>query len=365
MYLDKPLRDHNLLQAIARTNRPLPPMNKRTGLVVDYFGVFQSLEKALNFDENISEETLIDWEALKAVVPGEVTRCMEVFQGIQIADTRECLLSALRRLSDAEAARTFEHNFKSLERLWEAVAPDPCLYEHRYTYNWLCSIYIAHRRRQRGSQATYGELSAKTRQLIEENTTFIETAQALPVYKIDKDYVARLGDLPTPADKAAALEAMLSRELEEGKTGFTYRQLGERLQRLKQRRDASDDAVAKRLRELQEIADETAEMKEEPDRLNLRNPGEYDLYVVLRAHGRMKDETYLAACAHRMVGHLRTNQLLTSGWSHSRGGRMRVEQSLLAESWNPVYAQLGFDPDEADPPFLKPAVEELAKTDSL
>src|SRR5260370_854924 len=69
MYLDKPLRDHNLLQAIARTNRPLPSMQKRTGLVVDYFGVFQDLEKALNFDESIREESLIDWEALKATVP--------------------------------------------------------------------------------------------------------------------------------------------------------------------------------------------------------------------------------------------------------------------------------------------------------
>jgi type I restriction enzyme R subunit len=84
MYLDKPLRDHNLLQAIARTNRPLPAMHKRTGLVVDYFGVFQNLEKALNFDESIREESLIDWEALKATVPGEVERCMELFQGIQV-----------------------------------------------------------------------------------------------------------------------------------------------------------------------------------------------------------------------------------------------------------------------------------------
>ncbi len=60
MYLDKPLRDHNLLQAIARTNRPLPAMAKRTGVVVDYFNVFRNLEKALNFDENIREESLID-----------------------------------------------------------------------------------------------------------------------------------------------------------------------------------------------------------------------------------------------------------------------------------------------------------------
>jgi type I restriction enzyme R subunit len=364
MYLDKPMRDHTLLQAIARTNRPMPEMNKHTGLVVDYFGVFQNLEKALNFDENIREESLIDWEALKATVPGEVARCMELFNGIQIADTRECLLSALRRLSDPNAVKTFEHNFKSLERLWEAVAPDPCLYDHRYTYNWLCSIYIAHCRRQRGGQSTYGELSAKTRQLIEENTTFIRIAEALPVYKIDKDFITKLDELPTPADKAAALEATLTRELEEGDPGFTYRQLGERLQRLKQRKDASDEVIERRLRELEEIADEAAKTQEEPERLNLTNPGEYGLFVVLRAHTQMEDEIYIADSARRMLGRLRANQLLTPGWSNSRGGRMRVEASLLAESWNQAYAKLGFDREDATPPFLKPAVEELAKTDT-
>ena len=87
MYLDKPLRDHNLLQAIARTNRPLPALKKRTGLVVDYFGNFDNLEKALNFDEKDREESLIDWEALKRTVPGEIARCMESFKGIAIADT--------------------------------------------------------------------------------------------------------------------------------------------------------------------------------------------------------------------------------------------------------------------------------------
>jgi type I restriction enzyme, R subunit len=151
MYLDKPLRDHNLLQAVARTNRPLPAMNKRTGLVVDYFGVFSNLAKALNFDEKIREEALIDWDKLKDTVPGEAARCMESFEGITIADTRECLLAALRAIREPEAAKSFEENFKSLERLWEAVSPDPVLYDHRYTYSWLCSVYIAHRRRQRGA----------------------------------------------------------------------------------------------------------------------------------------------------------------------------------------------------------------------
>ena len=51
--------------------------------------------------------------------------------------------------------------------------------------------------------------------------------------------------------------------------------------------------------------------------------------------------------------------------SHPDRGRIRVEQSVLAESWNPPYATLGFDPDAEDPPFLEPAVSELGDADGL
>ena len=45
LYLDKPLRNHTLMQAIARANRVIE--GKKNGLVVDYFGVFRNLKKAL------------------------------------------------------------------------------------------------------------------------------------------------------------------------------------------------------------------------------------------------------------------------------------------------------------------------------
>lgn len=45
LYLDKPLQNHTLMQAIARANRVFE--GKKNGLVVDYFGVFRSLKKAL------------------------------------------------------------------------------------------------------------------------------------------------------------------------------------------------------------------------------------------------------------------------------------------------------------------------------
>jgi type I restriction enzyme R subunit len=360
MYLDKPLRNHNLLQAIARTNRPLPAMKKRTGVVVDYFGNFDNLEKALNFDEKDREESLIDWEALKRTVPGEIARCMESFKGITIEDSRPCLLAALRCLSQAEAGRVFEQNFNSLERLWEAISPDPCLYPHRREYNWLCGILIAYRRRQRGSKDTYGELAAKTRELIQQNTAFLEIAESLPVFKIDENYVQRLDDLPSASDKAAALEAALTAELSEDDPGFIYHLLGERLKRIKERKDASDEAADKRLRELEAVAAEKLKLKQEPERLNLKRSGEHELYRVLLGHSATKDEEYVADCARRMVSHLLTHKLLPAGWSNTIEGRGRVERSLLAESWNEPYAKLGFDPNDEHPQFLKAAIDALA-----
>jgi type I restriction enzyme R subunit len=361
MYLDKPLRDHSLLQAIARTNRPLPALKKRTGLIVDYFGVFDKLQKALNFDESIREESLIDWQKLKDMVPGEVARCMESFKGIKIEDTRQCLLAALRALSDSNAAKIFEQNFRSLERLWEAVAPDPCLYPHRHEYAWLTTIYIAYRRRKRGSKDTHGELSAKTQKLIEENTTFMKVADELPIFKIDADYITKLDDLPTPGDKAAALEDALTAELTEGDPNFNYRMLGQRLAELKKRRDASDAAAAKRLKELEDLAAEVAKSLEEPKRLNLTKAGEYEMFTVLRATSISKDETLLAESARRLIAFLHANKLLPSGWSTSKEGRQRVDDSLLSESWNEFYKPLGFHTEQ--PEFIEPAIEELSKLD--
>jgi type I restriction enzyme, R subunit len=177
------------------------------------------------------------------------------------------------------------------------------------------------------------------------------------------DYAAKLDELPSPADKAAALEAILTAELSEDDPSFVYRELGERLQGIKERKDAGDEAAAKRLLELQEIAAGLAATKQEPERLGLTQRGEYGLFTILRAHAPGTPETYAADCARRMVAHLRSNGLLAPGWSNSIGGRMRLEQSLLAESWNRPYEQLGFDRDAPDPPFLKPALEELAKAD--
>jgi type I restriction enzyme R subunit len=68
MYLDKPMRDHVLLQAIARVNRPCEDENgkhKPGGFVLDFVGIFENLEKALAFDSKDVQSVIEGLDILK------------------------------------------------------------------------------------------------------------------------------------------------------------------------------------------------------------------------------------------------------------------------------------------------------------
>jgi hypothetical protein len=58
------MRDHTLLQAVARVNRPYKDI-KQSGLILDYFGVFEDLNEALNFDRNELGEVAYPFSALR------------------------------------------------------------------------------------------------------------------------------------------------------------------------------------------------------------------------------------------------------------------------------------------------------------
>ncbi len=80
MYLDKPLKEHNLLQAICRTNRPFP--NKTHGLIVDYLGIFDDVARVLDFDDKSVQNVITNIEELKEQLPAAVIASLAFFKGI-------------------------------------------------------------------------------------------------------------------------------------------------------------------------------------------------------------------------------------------------------------------------------------------
>lgn len=81
MYLDKPLRDHTLLQAICRTNRTYGD-KKTHGLIVDYLGVFDDVAKALEFDEKGFRSVVGNIAGLKDQLPEALQKCLAFFPGL-------------------------------------------------------------------------------------------------------------------------------------------------------------------------------------------------------------------------------------------------------------------------------------------
>jgi type I restriction enzyme, R subunit len=141
MYLDKPLRDHTLLQAICRTNRTYAD-TKTHGLIVDYLGVFDDVAQALQFDDLSVRQAVKNFEELNRKLPALVQKCLGHFPGVDRTVTGfEGLMAAQECLPSNEARDAFALDFTNLMKVWEALSPDPILDQHETDYRWLADVY--------------------------------------------------------------------------------------------------------------------------------------------------------------------------------------------------------------------------------
>ena len=130
MYLDKPLRDHTLLQAICRTNRPYGEA-KTHGLIVDYLGVFDDVARAIQFDEEGITRVVKNINELSGRLPEAVQKCLGYFPGVDRTVTGyEGLMAAQACLPNNDTRDHYAADYSYLARLWEAISPDPVLSAH-------------------------------------------------------------------------------------------------------------------------------------------------------------------------------------------------------------------------------------------
>jgi type I restriction enzyme, R subunit len=138
VYLDKPMRNHTLMQTIARANRVFP--GKHSGLIVDYANVFASLEKALAIygQGRDSAMPVRDKAALAReldLAVANVTRYCDA-QGVDLAaietTTRAGFLQAHamaqaadRLMAPEERRRAFLAQEAAVGALFRALKPDP------------------------------------------------------------------------------------------------------------------------------------------------------------------------------------------------------------------------------------------------
>jgi type I restriction enzyme R subunit len=142
MYLDKPMRDHVLLQAIARVNRPYVDENgvqKRVGLVVDFVGVLRELRKALKFDSEDVSGVIEDLDLLlkDLLIKLDAAR-RDFLDAGEVGSADERLERVVYgRFLEPEPRKAFFEAYKDIEALWEILSPSAELRDHIETFKRL------------------------------------------------------------------------------------------------------------------------------------------------------------------------------------------------------------------------------------
>ncbi len=174
LYLDKPMRDHVLLQSIARVNRPYVDANgvpKRVGLVVDFVGVLRELKKALQFDSSDISGVIEDLDVLLKDFLQRIEQARKDYLEPDADRAPDERLERLvfGRFLEPQARKTFFEHFKAIEALWEILSPDAALRDHIVTYKQLSQLYAAVRNAYAQKVGLNADLAYKTRRLIEQS----------------------------------------------------------------------------------------------------------------------------------------------------------------------------------------------------
>jgi type I restriction enzyme R subunit len=190
MYLDKPMRDHVLLQAIARVNRPYVDANgvqKRIGLVVDFVGVLRELKKALQFDSEDVSGVIEDLDLLLKDLLRKLDRARKDFLEAGEGGTADERLEKVvyGRFLDPEARKAFFEAYKEIEALWEILSPSPELRDHIDTFKWLAQLYAAVQNAYADRVGYVADLAYKTGQLVKESATQYGLGQVIKSVTFD------------------------------------------------------------------------------------------------------------------------------------------------------------------------------------
>ncbi|MDB2276684.1 type I restriction endonuclease subunit R, partial [Halorubrum ezzemoulense] len=189
IYLDRNLKNHNLMQAIARTNRPAE--GKENGEIVDFQGVFENIDDALDYDAETKAYAARDKDELFGDLTAQLETVMRIFDGIPKDDTQEAAYEAVERISTHPERREFKQGFRRLQNLYEAVAPDKRLINEgiERDYKWLSRIHVAFKRTTAGEDDPEDGMREKTREIINENVEITEIKDDFPTYKLGEEYL--------------------------------------------------------------------------------------------------------------------------------------------------------------------------------
>ena len=356
MYIDKPMRGHNLMQAIARVNRVFK--DKPAGLVVDYIGIGQNLKRALgDYTERDRDKTGIDQSQAVAALQKMLGIVRDMFHGFDYAHALET--SPVERLQVLAAAMDFVLRQQE-EAAAKAQSEDEKQAAHRRFNDNVLALskafalaastdYAASVRKEVGFFQTIRAALAKTsihgkgdpaatglavQQLIDGALVSTEIVDILSAAGLETpdisilsdEFLDDLKDMKTKNLALEALKKLLANEIKSRrKTNVVEsRKFSERLSDAVNRYHLNALSTVEVLQELIELAKEIREtlFKGEEDGLSDEERAFYDALAQNKSAVEMMGDDNLRVIALELLNSLKTN--VSVDWTRRDSARARL-----------------------------------------
>ncbi|TKX86597.1 type I restriction endonuclease subunit R [Halorubrum sp. SS5] len=266
MYLDRNLKNHNLMQAIARTNRPAE--GKENGEIVDFQGVFENIDEALDYDAETKAYAARDKDELFDDLTDQLENVLSIFDGIPQTDSQEATYEAVERVSTHPERREFKQGFRRLQNLYEAVAPDGRLVSEGIEddYKWLSRIHVAFKRTTAGEDDPEEDMREKTRDIIGDNVEISEIKRDFPTYKLGEEYLEEVEGLENPGVKASQIAHATREHLHPRENqNPRYKRLSERVTDIVERWQGDNISDPEAVEALKSVEAEVLEVEKEAE----------------------------------------------------------------------------------------------------
>lgn len=295
MYLDKSLRDHTLLQAIARTNRTYH--GKENGLIIDYYGITRNLKEALDFDESEVADALVNLDQVKKDFEKTFKLVDAFFLSINIEDPSIHNLRACLKLfeHDVEKQESFKKAWNHLKVLYEVISPDPYLAPFARKVEWFACFYVAFRKEFEKSdldaRGLVNEYGAKLKALIQDKVDYEGITKNYTPVRLDEMVAMNKSTYDeSEEEKAKALERGLSYEISINlDTSPVFKTFSQRLKQIKEEFEKHQLTLQETLKQFYELRDDIKKVQNEAVDLGL-NLSQFALYALAKEEGYLQDQ---------------------------------------------------------------------------
>ncbi|MBI5780814.1 MAG: type I restriction endonuclease subunit R [Rhodocyclales bacterium] len=375
MYIDKPMRGHGLMQAIARVNRVF--RDKPAGLIVDYIGIAQNLKSALQqYSRNDQEKTGIDEAQAIAVMMEKYEVVRDMYHGFDYASALngtpqqrlavmagaiEWILDLQQKLAEKEstaegkknAHRRYQDAVLALSKAFALASASDEARAIREEVGFFQAVRAALVKSSTGAGATQQERELAIQQIVSRAVVSTEIVDILAAAGIKSPDISILSDeflaeVQQMEKKNLALEALrkLLNDSIRSRSKANVVQtkaFSERLEDAVARYHANAITTAEVLQELIQLAKDirAARQRGEESGLSDEEIAFYDALAENDSAVQMMGDAKLRLIAHELLVSLREN--VSVDWAHRQSARAKMR--VLVKR---ILRKYGYPPDLQD-----------------